>query len=63
MVGGKSNWVSFKDEKLSLFCFRCGCVVHSSKGCPAGTQWNMSDGDAVKEWGGGVWLRVEASKR
>lgn len=42
-VGGKSNWVSFKYEKLPLFCFRCGCVVHGSKGCPAGTQWRMSD--------------------
>ena len=31
---GKSTWVEFKYEKLPLFCYRYGCVVHGPKGCP-----------------------------
>ena len=27
-LGGRTTWVKFKYEKLPLFCFRCGCIVH-----------------------------------
>jgi hypothetical protein len=43
-VGGKSFWVIFKYEKLPLFCFRCGCVIHGRKGCPVSSQKRMSAG-------------------
>jgi hypothetical protein len=33
-MGGKSTWIDFKYEKLPLLCFRCGCIIHGSNGCP-----------------------------
>jgi len=30
---GNSCWVLFKYEKLPVFCFRCGRIIHSPKGC------------------------------
>lgn len=59
-VGDKSYWVEFKYEKLPLFCFICGCVIHGRKGCPEGVQQRMSTGDEGKQWG--VWLRAEPPK-
>lgn len=50
-----------KYEKLPLFCFRCGCVIHGIKGCPIRSQKRMSEGDEGKDWG--VWLRVEVPKK
>jgi len=32
-VFGNSCWVSFKYEKLPVFCFRCGRIIHGPKGC------------------------------
>jgi hypothetical protein len=60
-VGGQSYWVIFKYEKLPLFCFRCGCVIHGIKGCPVSNQKRMSGGEEGKEWG--VWLRAEKPMR
>ena len=28
VLGGKSHWLNFKYEKMPLFCFLCGCIVH-----------------------------------
>lgn len=28
-------WVNFKYEKLSNFCYRCGCILHGRRGCPS----------------------------
>jgi hypothetical protein len=50
-----------KYEKLHLFYFRCGCVIHGMKGCLIRSQKWMSERDEEKEWG--VWLRAEASRR
>jgi hypothetical protein len=33
LVSGNSCWVSFKYEKLPVFCFRCGRIIHGPKGC------------------------------
>ena len=30
---GKPIWIPFKYEKLSAFCFQCGCINHGNKGC------------------------------
>ena len=32
-IGGKSHWVSFKYEKLLMFCYYYGHIVHSRQGC------------------------------
>ncbi|GLT62155.1 hypothetical protein SLA2020_348130 [Shorea laevis] len=33
-LDGKSVWVSFKYEKLPIFCFQCGRILHDKQGCP-----------------------------
>jgi hypothetical protein len=60
VVGGKSNWVSFKYEKLPLFCFNCGRVVHSEKGCPEAKPKRLSSAEKEKQWGG--WLRADTAR-
>ena len=32
-LNGKSHWVTFKYEKLPMFCFNCGRIIHGEKGC------------------------------
>ncbi|XP_059441720.1 uncharacterized protein At4g02000-like [Corylus avellana] len=58
---GKHVWVSFRYEKIPLFCFNCGRIVHSSKGCPVKQSLRSSSSTAVKEWG--IWLRADDLKR
>jgi hypothetical protein len=57
---GKSSWMEFKYEKLPLFCFRCGCIVHGSKGCPVPPAVHIHDRDETKQWGS--WLRATDPK-
>lgn len=35
---GNTHWVSFKYEKLPLFCFICGRILHLPTGCPGQNQ-------------------------
>jgi hypothetical protein len=59
--GGKSSWIEFKYEKLPLFCFRCGRLVHGSKGCPAPPATHIHDREETKPWGS--WLRAIDPRR
>jgi hypothetical protein len=54
---GKSSWVTFKYEKLPLFCFNCGCIVHDDQGCSVPRPTRLSSVEETKKWG--VWLRTE----
>jgi hypothetical protein len=54
-LDGKTTWVEFKYEKLPLFCFRCGCIVHGPRGCPVSPPSRLNTEDS-KKWG--VWLRA-----
>lgn len=56
---GKSHWVTFKYEKLPLFCFYCGRILHDVEGCPVRTGRRSEE----KEKGWGAGLRAEAPKR
>jgi hypothetical protein len=58
---GKSTWVEFKYEKLPLFCFRCGRIVHGSRGCPVPPATHVHDRENPKQWGS--WLRASDPKR
>ena len=57
---GKSSWVEFKYEKLPLFCFRCGYIVHDPRGCPDIPNTRLSK-EETKLWGS--WLRAFDPKR
>jgi hypothetical protein len=58
---GKSYWVSFRYEKLPMFCFECGRIVHGDKGCPIPRRTRMSAAEDVKQWG--VGLRADDGRR
>jgi hypothetical protein len=58
---GKSYWVSFKYEKLPMFFFGCGRLVHDAKGCPTPRQTRLSATDDLKQWG--VGLRADDGRR
>lgn len=54
-VGGKTHWVTFKYEKLPIFCFRCGRILHEAGGCPE----RVVVGSEAR-WG--PWLRADPQK-
>jgi len=55
-ISGKPYWVPFKYEKLPIFCFRCGRIIHGQKGCTdSAIRKNRLDGSE----GWGPWLRAE----
>jgi hypothetical protein len=60
-LGGKSYSVHFKYEKLPLFCFNCGRILHRNKGCPAKANQRRNSEDGEKRWG--VWLRADDYRR
>jgi hypothetical protein len=59
-LGGQSYWVMFKYEKLPMFCFLCGRVVHGRLGCPVRRDSNSHAAEEKKDWG--TWLRVEVRR-
>ena len=60
-LDGKSSWVEFKYEKLPQFCFRCGCLMHGLRGCPAPPVTRLSAAEEPKPWGS--WLRAVDQRR
>ncbi|XP_059446486.1 uncharacterized protein LOC132178037 [Corylus avellana] len=60
-LGGKSTWVPFKYEKLPLFCFSCGRIVHGDQGCPVRRPTRLSTVEETKKWG--VCLRADDPRR
>jgi hypothetical protein len=59
-LAGKSSWVEFKYEKLPLFCYRCGCIIHGSNRCPVISNTRLNK-EETKPWGS--WLRAFDPKR
>jgi hypothetical protein len=58
---GKSHWVTCRYEKLPMFCFECGSVIHGEKGCPIPRSTRLSVKEEGKAWG--VWIRAEDGRR
>lgn len=56
-MGGKDYWVNFKYERLPLFCFQCGRILHGRSGCPKKVSRRNFVKDGDKGWG--VGLRAE----
>ena len=51
---GDSFFVSFKYERLSLFCFICGCLGHLDRFCPL--LFTIPEEEITRGWG--VWLKA-----
>lgn len=49
-----ATWISFKYERLSDFCYCCGCLGHIQQACPfLHTQTEVTNF--------GPWMRVETT--
>lgn len=57
---GQTSWVSFKYEKLPLFCFKCGRILHGSNGCSVRIKHGVNADGTESQWG--AWLRADAPK-
>ncbi len=55
---GSSCWVPFKFEKLSIFCYKCGRIIHEQRGCLVLVSNKQNEKTA---WG--LWLRAEELSR
>jgi hypothetical protein len=59
VLDGKSHYVTFKYEKLYMFCINCWRIIHGDKGCTAKAEQRKNHGNGSKPWG--VWLRVDSA--
>lgn len=56
-LGEKNYWVSFKYERLPLFCFNCGRVIHEVKSCMVKKSQKRHEEEGPKPCG--IWLWAE----
>jgi hypothetical protein len=54
---GKSQWISFKYEKLPMLCYHCGRIVHGRQGCLERQSGRLNSNAMEKQWG--EWLQVD----
>ena len=53
----REGWVTFRYERLPIFCHWCGVLNHDSKDCDL---WLQSKGELrVEDKGYGAWLRAD----
>ena len=56
-VGGSSKlWVTFKYERMPIFCYWCGLIDHDEKDCMEGARSKETLGQREKQYG--PWLRT-----
>lgn len=58
---GRTHCVVFKYEKLPIFCFNCGRILHEVQGCPSKRGTGRRSEEEEKQLG--VWLRAEAPRQ
>jgi hypothetical protein len=61
ILSGKSCWVSFRYEKLLVFCFRWGIILHQLEGCTVKITKKQSHMEGMPTWGS--WLRAREHSR
>ena len=60
LSSGRETWISFKYERLPIFCYWCGCPMHGERDCE---MWLRNKGMMNKEEQQyGAWLRADAEK-
>ena len=57
---GQKTWVTFKYERLPLFCHWCGILGHDIKHCAHYFAQTKSSGDVVCQYG--EWMRVSGGR-
>lgn len=60
-LGDQIHWVDFKYEKLPLFCFHSGRIIHERSGCSVRSTYRSSLNEGEKQWG--IKLRAESSRK
>jgi hypothetical protein len=60
-IAGNPNWVSFKYEKLPVFCFWCGCIIHGPTSYNKMSTRKSNHAKGLDGWG--LWLRADGSSR
>jgi hypothetical protein len=51
LFAGESVWVTFKYEKLPAFCFKCGRILHETRGCPTSSAKRANHKEGAWGWG------------
>jgi hypothetical protein len=60
LASGRETWISFKYERLPIFCYWCGCLTHGERDCEL---WLRNKGVMNKaEQQYGAWLRADVEK-
>ncbi|KAF5474901.1 hypothetical protein F2P56_006754, partial [Juglans regia] len=58
---GTQLWIPFRYENLPRICFRCGCIMHSKKGCLGEELGDTNEDTNSKQFG--VWMRAKTVRR
>jgi hypothetical protein len=60
LASRRETWISFKYERLPIFCYWCGCLTHGDKDCEV---WLKNKGAMRREEQQyGAWLQASAEK-
>ena len=57
---GQKTWVTFKYERLSLFCHHCGLLGHDLKHCAQYFAFTKGNGDVACQYG--EWMKASGSR-
>ena len=60
--GGQRSWVTFKYERLTLFCYHCGLLGHDLKHCAKYFAVTKGKGNGEVEHQYGEWLKASGSR-
>lgn len=52
--GGEQRWISFKYERLSNFCYRCGLLSHDLRDCGVTTDKDNQVEQTTLQYG--AWM-------
>ena len=58
---GNKNWVSFKYERLPMFCHHCGLLGHDLKHCASYFAATKNKKDVVCQYG--EWLKASGGRQ
>ena len=60
LASGRETWISFKYERLPIFCYWCGCLTHGEKDCEMWLKHKEEMRREEQQYG--AWLRALVEK-